>query len=308
MLNIILDANYLHLQKVVLFVKIIFKLCIIIVVHVLLFTACSSRTFKTSDKLAVSVSIIPQEAFVKEVAGDLVDVVAVIPPGKSPSNYAPSPQELEKLSLSSVYFAIGVPAEQSSILPKLKDINSNIETIDMADEVKKYYPEREFSPGQRDPHIWLSPKRAAVMVEIIARELSDMDTKNGDIYLKNAQIYIEKLKKLDKEIESSFGKLEDRTFIIYHPSLGYFADDYGLTMVSIQSEGKDATPDDLQKIIDTAKMHNIKAVFYQAEIDSKQSRVLADEIGGKAVQIAPLAPDYIDNLKKIATEITCSNE
>ncbi len=119
---------------------------------------------------------------------------------------------------------------------------------------------------------------------------------------------IEKLKKLDKEIESSFDKLEDRTLIIYHPSLGYFADDYGLTMVSIQSEGKDAAPDDLQKIIDMSKMHNIKAVFYQAEIDSRQSRTLADEIGGKAVQIAPLASDYIDNLKKIATEITCSNE
>lgn len=238
----------------------------------------------------------------------MADIVTVIPPGKSPANYAPSPKELEKLSVSSIYFTIGVAAEQSSILPKLKDINSNIEIVDMADEVKKIYPEGEFSPGQRDPHIWLSPKRAAIMVEVVARELSDIDTENGDIYLKNAQIYIEKLKKLDKEMESSFDKLDNRTFIIYHPSLGYFADDYGLNMVSVQSEGKDATPDNLQKIIDTANMQNIKAVFYQAEIDSRQSKAIADEINGKAVQIAPLAPDYINNLKKIAAEIISSNK
>jgi len=289
-------------------VKDIYKLIILIIVSVQLFTACSSNTFKESEKLTIAVSIIPQEAFVKEVAGNLVDIVTVIPPGKSPANYAPSPKELEKLSVSSIYFTIGVPAEQSSIFPKLKDINSSIKIVDIAGEVKEIYPEREFSPGQRDPHIWLSPKRAAVMVEIIARELSDMDTENNDIYQKNAQIYIEKLKKLDKELKSSFDKLDNKTFIIYHPSLGYFADDYALNMVSVQSEGKDATPHNMQKIIDTATMQNIKAVFYQAEIDSKQSKVIADEIGGKAVQIAPLSPDYIDNLKKIADEIISSNK
>lgn len=288
--------------------KDIYKLIILIIVSVQLFTACSSNTFKESEKLTIAVSIIPQEAFVKEVAGNLVDIVTVIPPGKSPANYAPTPQELEMLSHSSIYFSIGVPAEQSSIFPKLKDINSSIKIVDIAGEVKEIYPEREFSPGQRDPHIWLSPKRAAVMVEIIARELSDMDTENNDIYQKNAQIYIEKLKKLDKELKSSFDKLDNKTFIIYHPSLGYFADDYALNMVSVQSEGKDATPHNMQKIIDTATMQNIKAVFYQAEIDSRQSKVIADEIGGKAVQIAPLSPDYIDNLKKIADEIISSNK
>lgn len=277
-------------------------------ISVQLFTACSSHNPQANDRLVIAVSIIPQETFVKEVAGDLIDIVTIIPPGKSPANYAPTPKELEALSQASIYFSTGVMTEQSSILPKLKDINSNIRIIDLADEVKKYYPEREFSPGQRDPHIWLSPKRAAVMVEIIALELSDIDTKNNDIYKKNANAYIQKLNKLDKELESSFEKLENKTFIIYHPSLGYFADDYGLNMVSIQSEGKDASPDDLRKIIDIATIEHVKAVFYQAEIDSRQSKVIADEISGTALQISPLAPDYIDNLKKISDEIISSNK
>ena len=293
-----------------LIMKIISKLTfiVIIIVPVLLFSACSSNTVETYDKLTVAVSIVPQETFVKEVAGDIVDVITIIPPGKSPANYAPAPQDLSKLSRSSIYFTIGVQAEQSTIIPKLKDINDDIKIIDISDAVRKQYSEREFSPGQRDPHIWLSPKRAIIMVESIAQELSSVDSKNSDIYQRNALNYIDKLKELDKEIENSFDKMKDRTFIIYHPSLGYFADDYGLTMVSIQSEGKDAAPDDLKRVIDTAKKHEIKTVFYQAEIDSRHSEVIAAEIKGKAVEIAPLAPDYIDNLKKIAALIVSSHE
>ena len=281
---------------------------LIVIAQLTFCTACSSQTFKEKNKLTVAVSIVPQATFVKEVAGDLVNVVAVIPPGKSPANYAPAIHELEKLNESSLYFTIGVPSERSSILPKLISINSEIKTVDMADKVKEYYVEIEFSSGQRDPHIWLSPKRAAVMVEIIAQELSKIDNENGDRYQKNAQIYKDKLMNLDKEIRGSFDKLENKTFIVYHPSLGYFADDYGLDMVSIQSEGKDAAPSDLKRVVDTAKKQKIKTVFYQAEIDSKQSQVMASEIGGKAVQINPLAPDYIDNLKKTTAEIISSNE
>ncbi len=289
--------------------KTVFKLCltVIIIIQVLLMVSCASPADKEDDKLTVAVSIIPQETFVKEVSGNMVDIITAIPPGKSPENYAPSPMEIEKLSRSSIYFTIGVPAE-TGILDKLNDINGSIKIVDLADKVKEQYPEIEVAPGHRDPHIWLSPKRASVMVDIISQELSDADKENSGRYRENAQLYIEKLIELDKEISGLFSNLKNRTFIIYHPSLGYFADDYGLNMVSIEEGGKEAAPSNLQKVIDIAREQNIKTVFYQSEIDSKQSSVLADEIGGKPVQVAPLAPNYIDNIKKIAAEIINSFE
>ncbi len=69
-------------------------------------------------------------------------------------------------------------------------------------------------------------------------------------------------------------------------------------MVSLEEEGKEATIQSLQKAIDFAKRENIKVIFYQEEIDSKQSHVFAEEIGGKADMVAPLAPNYIENLEK----------
>lgn len=253
-----------------------------------------------AKKLQVAVALVPQATFVKAVAGDLVDMVTMIGAGKSPGNYEPTPQEMERFSHASLYFAIGVPAEKTSILPKTKDLNPSMKIISMNDEVKKVYPELEFAPGKRDSHIWLSPKRAKIMVEIIARELSLIDPQNKQTYATNAQKYIAELDQLDQRIKASIANLSNKTFIVYHPAFGYFADDYGLTMIALEKDGKDITPSQLTFVIDEAKKKNIKVIFYQAEINSQQTRAFAESIGGKSAQIAPLAADYIANLDKTA--------
>lgn len=269
----------------------------------LILVSCSKEktTYtEVSEKLAVAISIVPQETFVKAVAGDLVEVVTMIPSGQSPENFQPTPDLLEKFSKSKIYFSIGVPTESSSILPKAKDLNSSLKIINLDNEVAKVYPDREFAPEKRDPHIWLSPKRTKVMINIIKEELSKIDPKNKSIYEKNANEYVKKLDKVDNDIKLSLTNLKNKSIIVYHPAFGYFCDDYGLNMIALEEEGKESSPQDLQKIIDMAKEKEIKTIFYQAEIDSKQSKTFADEIGGKTELIAPLSPDYIENLEKIA--------
>lgn len=263
-------------------------------------TGCSRTSSTEEEGLTVAVTIIPQETFVKAVAGDLVKVVTMVPPGKSPESYAPTPREMEQFSSASIYFTIGISTEDTNILPRTHDINKNLKIVSLADEVRKEYADREFAPGSRDEHIWLSPKRAVVMIRAIASELSAIDPKNKDIYQKNALDYISELEKLDSEIQASLKDMSSRTFIVYHPAFGYFADDYGLNMLSLEEEGKEATARDLQDIIDIAKKENIKVIFYQAETDSKKSRAFAEEVGGRAKMIQPLAADYIENLRKTA--------
>lgn len=279
-------------------------LFLFIFVLVVLLSGCNanekSNNLNTENKINVAVSIVPQETFVKAVGGDKVDVTTMIPPGKSPENFAPTPEIMEKFSEANIYFTIGVPTEKASILPKIEEFNKNVKIVDLADEVSKVYNDINFESGDRDPHIWLSPKRTKVMVEIIAKELSEIDPSNESFYKSNAESYISELDKLDVEIKDSLSLLKKKTFICYHPAFGYFADDYGLQMEALESEGKEATIEDFQKIIDLAKREGIKVVFYQAEIDSKQSKTLASEIGGKAEMVEPLSPEYTNNLKKMA--------
>lgn len=276
------------------------------------------------EKITVAVSIVPQETFVKAVAGDLVNVVTMIPPGNSPANYQPTPKEMTNLSESEIYFSIGVPTEKANILDKVEEFNEDIKVVDLAHKVADVYPDRNFTEEEnhshedhehededhgddddhdhdgRDPHIWLSPKRVKVMIDAIKDELIAIDSKNKKTYEKNAEEYIEKLDELDTEITEALSDIEQKSFIIYHPAFGYFADDYGLQMITIEKDGKDTTAKHLESVIDLAKEKNIKYVFYQEEFDSKQAETVAKEIDGDTMRVAPLAPNYIENLRDIA--------
>ena len=74
-----------------------------------------------SDKFTVAVGIAPQAAFVEAVAGNLADVVTMVPPGNNPETFAPSMVQMKTLADASVYFTLNLPTEQASILPKLND-------------------------------------------------------------------------------------------------------------------------------------------------------------------------------------------
>jgi zinc transport system substrate-binding protein len=306
--------------------KKIVQIIIIGVLAVSFFTGCKSEE-TGEDKLQVAVSIVPEEAFVKAVAGDLVNVVTLIPSGASPTNYQPTPMEMTEFSNSSVYFSIGVAAEEANILPNIVDLNSEIKVVALAEVVDNVYEpvyfvdedededehedehdvaedgteavEDEHEHEGRDPHSWMSPKRVIVMVETIRDELILLDGENEEIYRENAASYIEELEAVDQEIQETMDKLENKTFIIMHPSMGYFAKDYGLTMVALEDDGKEATAARLQEVIDFALEENIQVIFYQEEFDSSQAETLAMEIDGETMALAPLSFDYIDNLYEI---------
>lgn len=279
----------------------------LLLVFSIIFCGCNinnqiDKKASEDNKIVVAVSIVPQETFVKAVTGELVDTIVLIPPGNSPTNYSPSPENLEQLSKSSIYFTIGVPTEKSNILPRLKSVNQTIKIVDLAAEVNRIYPDREFAPGQRDPHIWLSPKRVQAMIEVIEREIAEIDPANRTVYKTNAKDYQNKLMQLNTKIDSLIPP--GKTFIVYHPAFGYFADDYQLKMVAIEENGKTATAKDIQNIIDLAKKTNIKTIFYQPAISSRQVETVAAEIAGNTKVIDPLAADYINNMEEMAYSLS----
>lgn len=279
------------------------SIAVLIMVTLLLSTiagyANKATTTNTKEKPIVAVSIVPQKTFVEAVCVDMAEVIVMVPPKNSPANYEPTPKEMVQFSKAKLYFAIGVPTEEANIMPKAKEIKE-MKIIKLQDDVSKTYPDRELAPGKRDPHIWLSPKRAIVMVQSIAHEMGEFDPINKEKYEENARSYIKELEKLDKQIANALKDVKNGKFIVFHPAFGYLADDYNLQMYALEQDGKEATPKRLKEMVDLAKQENIKAIFYQAEISSKQAESFAEEIGGKTIQLAPLAPNYIDNLKNMA--------
>ncbi len=297
---------------------------------------CAGGSTQKVERLVIGVTIVPQKAFVKAVCGSLADVVELVPSGYSPESYDPTPQQMIRLSKTDIFFTIDLPAEQNMDFSLL----GSAVVVDLADVVSAVYPDRfftdpsvtsgsetssgsGFSSGAlsgaesvdgaasgdghdhtgRDPHIWLSPKRAIIMVQAIADQVSRIDPAHTQVYAAGAKAYISRLQNLDAELRQLFDATEQKEFIVYHPSFGYLAEDYGLQMLSLEENGHEATAAGLIGMIRLAKEKGIRSVFTQKGSGDRQPETFAEEIGGKSVVLDPLSEDYIANLRDMAQKI-----
>ena len=267
----------------------------------------------------VAVTIVPQIEMVEAIAGERVEVVEMIPKGFSPANYSPSPSEMRAFSEASIYFSIGVPADMQNILPRAEE-RSDLEVVKLFERIETKYPHRYFGEedeqniehddghghshaGGRDPHIWLSPARTGYMVDIMRDELIKILPEYETEFKENADQYLAKLAAANQKNKELLAPYKGEAILVYHPSFGYFTENYELKMLSIEKDGKEPGPQHLQEVIENAKEQGIQNVFYQAEIDSTKTRAVAEELGGEIVQLNPLAENYIENLENMAAEM-----
>lgn len=264
-------------------------------------SGCSQSQPPEPERPVVAVTIVPEEAFVKAVCGDTIDIITLVPPGGSPASYEPSPKEMAQFDTASLYFTIGVPTEKANLLPTAE--SRNIPVFSLAEASAAVYPERELSDGQRDPHIWLSPKRVAVMVQAIADQLSQLVPDQANTYAENATAFIETLTTLDSDLSELLSGAT-RPFFVSHPAFGYLAEDYGLEMIALEQDGKEASPQRLRELIDTARAQHINTVFYPSESSGRQAQSFAAELDGQAIPLSPLSEDYVNNLRDMAQKIS----
>ena len=273
-------------------------------------------TEDNNKKIIVAVGVVPQATFVDIVSMGNVETIVLIPPGYSPANYQPSSREMQVLSDADIYFTLQMPTEEANILPKIQNFNKDIKIVNLREIVSEVYPliyvdghdhEEEHKDNEDDlsvdPHLWLSPKRSIVMVQAIADELSKFDPVNELTYQENAADYIKQIQTLDNEITIIIANLNRKSFMIYHGSYAYFADDYGLEMISIEVAGKQATAAEIEEVIKHALEEEIKIIFYQEEFDDNQAQTIAKEIGGKVEKVSPLSENYLQALRDLIYEL-----
>ncbi len=257
-----------------------------------------------SNKINIFVTIPPQAFFVNRIGANLVSVNVMIPESYNPHTYDPSPKQLINLNKARLVIKLGVPGLlfEKRYFSKIL-LDKNIEIVNMSMGIKFHYSEHGHDghnhDSEVDPHIWLSPSIVKVCSENIYRALIRLDPKNKDIYEKNFNSFIGEINALDSYIKSSLRGLKNRTFIVYHSSLGYFAKDYGLTQFAIESEKKTSARN-LKKIVDIIKLKNIKVIFIQKGYSKDNAMTIANGLGARIVEVNPLSGDWINNMKKIA--------
>lgn len=288
-------------------------------ITLLFIVGCASGN---NDKLTVSVTIEPQRYFLEQIAGDNFRVNTIVPPGSSPETYDPTPSQMVALSKSLLYFKVGYLGFENAWGETLAANNTGVKVVNTSNEIPligaalheeennklaTHLNHHNHSHDGVDPHIWCSPKSALIMAENMLNALVMADVENQKQYRENFETLRTRIIDIDKKIELLLEDAPVKSFIIYHPALGYFARDYNLTQYSIEFEGKNPSPQQLKLMIDFAQDKEVKTIFVQKGFDMKNAEALAEEVGASIHSIDPLAYNWDEELIRIA-EILAKNE
>jgi zinc transport system substrate-binding protein len=282
----------------------------------ILLIACGPAATDAEElPLRIFVSILPQSYFVERIGGEQVHVEVLVEPGKSPHTFEPIPGQMMALSTADFYFGIGFPFEQR-ILKKVQGSNPGFKLIytdkgitrrqldtPHTDEHHRERKADRHEKGLPDPHIWLSPPEIRIQVDTIYGALIMADPAHKNIYKANRDQFMKELDEIHSVLLKLFEPYRGRSFFVFHPAFGYFADTYGIVQVPIEIEGKSPAPRQIELLIEEAKEQNVSVIFVSPQFDTKSADVIAKAIGGVVVPIDPLEKNVLKNLEDVAKKI-----
>lgn len=266
-----------------------------------------------NKKTIISVSILPQKYFIEKLAGDNVDINVLIPPGASPATYEPTLTQLTKLVQSNVYMKIGYIGFELSWMDRILSVNPDMKIIDLSSGIETILQESNtqekhhgHAHGGVDPHIWMSAVNAKIIAENIYQELILLLPHKKDSLKIRYMKLEEELDSLHLLLSNGLKELNQRSFLIYHPALTYFARDYGLYQYALEIEGKTPSPAHLKKIIDLGREKNINSIFIQTQFDRRNAEILAAEINAEIIPFDPLDEEWDKQMLYIAKQFNRS--
>jgi zinc transport system substrate-binding protein len=270
---------------------------------IFIFGGCSFKTVNTKGKQIILVTILPEKTIIEKIAGNDFELTVLVPPGANPSVYSLLPSQMVEIARASHWFRMGYVGFELSSGERIKEVNPEMKVIDLSSGLdiisRKSIQTPEIAVGH-DPHTWLSPDNVKKMASQIAKELVLINPSKEQEYMEALQRFRDEIRTTDDSLKSLLKDKRGKKFITYHPSLTYFARDYGLIQLSLEEGGKEPSPAHLTTLLETARQQGIKTIYIQSEYDKELAGTFAKEMGGKVVQIRPLNPAWSENMISIA--------
>lgn len=302
-------------------------------------SGCRKAAPPDADGVVAAVSLAPQAWLVRRIGGERVRVEVMIPGGSDPHTFQISDGDVTRLARSRVFFASGMPFEQSPACQAvLRDGTARL--VDLrAELIRRGLIAGEEQPSKSDDHekhddheghddhdhthdhahdhaheeagdhghshegafhIWLSPRLLKAQAETVARALEEADPAGVTVYREGLAAVLSELDALDAELRAKLEPLRGRTFFVYHPAWECFAADYDLRQVAIEREGKEPTDRELSELQQLAAESKIKVILTQPQISSRAAEAVAQTAGLRLETANPLAPDPTAELRRLA--------
>jgi zinc/manganese transport system substrate-binding protein/manganese/iron transport system substrate-binding protein len=222
--------------------------------------------------------------FVRNVGGARVKVVGLLRPNVDPHEYEPRPSDVAAVGSAGVVVEQGVGLDDW--LDKVVRSAGRHPRIVVASRGAAILP-GDGSEPQGDPHIWLDPRNAVVMVDDIAAGLAAADPADAAAFRGGARRYVARIRALDRRLARLVATVPPsrRKLVTDHDAFGYLARRYGIQVVGaiIPSLSTAAEPSAraLAELIDTIRKAGVKVVFSEASVNPKLAREVASEAGAR---------------------------
>ena len=271
--------------------------------------ACGTANDKAGGKPLLMVSIEPQRAILEKIAGEGFEVVSLMPAGANPETFEPSMSGRAALARAEVFFTTGVlPFEQTVVRAGVAG-----EVIDTSCGIEPVYGTHDHhghegecgtdGHGAADPHVWSSVRNLDSIAASMTVALCRLRPDSAAVYASRyAELHCT-LDSIDRAYARRLAEAPGRTFAVWHPSLSYFARDYGLEQLSVGYESKEVSAQRLREAVDNARAKGVRVLFFQKEFDSRQAETLNELIGSRLVTVNPGSYDWKKEFDTVVDEI-----
>lgn len=269
--------------------------------------SCTSNPAKNKQNV-VTVTILPQEYFVRKIAGDKFRVNVLIPEEANHETYEPTARQMVNTGNSTAYFALGHMPVETRFLERLHETNPDLQVFDTSEGIQLLAGD-DSRHGEHhhahavDPHIWLSVSAVRIQASNILKGLIRVDAADSAIFRENYMLFQKELDSTDHRIRQLLALSETRCFMIYHPSLAYFARDYDLEQIAVEPGGKEPGPAYMKQLIDRARGLNIRAILVSSQFSSQSAEPIARQLNARLESFNPSSPDWSDTMIEIAEKI-----
>lgn len=258
-----------------------------------------ASTLLASPVLTVAVTLQPYAKMLSRLGKDRIEIVVLVPEGSDPHTFEPKPGTLKDFSKAEIYFTDSSGLDKNW-LPRFKGVNSKVKILALDSGIQfESLDDHHHESEALDPHLWVSIKNVQIILKNMLAVLTQYDPQGKNFYLENFNTYMEELVSLSDSIESLSKKIpeEKKTFMVFHPSFGYFARDYGFKQLCIEADGKEPKPKDLQHLIQEAKKSKIQSIFIMPNFSKRSAEMIAKSLNANVVTLNPLAYDFEKAIK-----------
>ena len=254
----------------------------------------------SSGKITIAVTTFSAYDFVKQIAGDKVQLIYLLGPGVNEHGYEPSAKDLIDIQNSDIFIYVGGNMEKwiEKVLDTLDTSNTTaiclMDIVDLVEEqeidgAQEEEDEEEFA---YDEHIWSSLENAMVIVRYLADILSQQDTINKELYDENATQYINEIKNVKEQIKEIVdNRVRDRLVFGDKMPMQYFINEFGLEVSALFngcSTETEPSVSSITYIIDKVKEEDIPIILYIELNNGKVAEIIAEETEKRARQIQTL--------------------